>query len=80
VDNLIAGAECQVQEGWNWHSGTEKALSEGVADVVNSVHGVGGGVEASFRADDVDAFSILKGFADKRHVLQTINRELLFRN
>eukprot|EP00355_Strombidium_rassoulzadegani_P007241 CAMPEP_0168613606 /NCGR_PEP_ID=MMETSP0449_2-20121227/3538_1 /TAXON_ID=1082188 /ORGANISM="Strombidium rassoulzadegani, Strain ras09" /LENGTH=259 /DNA_ID=CAMNT_0008654245 /DNA_START=163 /DNA_END=943 /DNA_ORIENTATION=- len=69
VDDLVAGAEGEVQEGGDGDAGQEEALAEGVAGVVHAVNGVGGGVEAALGTNDINVLAVVDDLADEGHIL-----------
>ena len=80
VNNLVARAKSQVEEGGDRDAGLEKALVEYVARVVQSTQGVADCVEAPLRSDDVDVFSVISHLTDEGNVLKTEHSQVFLRN
>ena len=77
VNNLVARAQGQVQEGGDGHAGHEEGLRESIADIVDLFNRVRSRIQRLLRTDDPDVLAVVDDLADEGNVLEAENSEAL---
>lgn len=80
MNDLIAWAQSQIQERWNWNAWQEEALAESIADVMQIRDWISGSIECSLWSNNVDIFSVSNSFANEWHILKTENGKFFLLN
>jgi hypothetical protein len=77
MNNLVAWAKGQIQKTWDGHRWDVETVVDRIADVMNLVYWVRCDIEMFFWTDDVYILTVVYNFADKWHILETENCQIL---